>query len=222
MAWNGYGGRLVFNWEFRKTVSAFSFLNSDFPPGTRCGGITSFCTILVSNGALTASASSDTPLGAWTDSEQLTGNVASAVRGLAVTDVTSHNGNCQINVSSTTGLTAGNPVLIEFIGGATECNAQTTISSMIAQRHSQFPLQRPIPIPVVATSDIRPFRLGERAAARKLSSALSVRQSEQILATRSRRGTPRLPIVLCWIGSSITRAAYPTPSPSKRRCSSPT
>lgn len=142
MAWNGYGGRLVFNWNFRKTVSAFSFLNSDFPPGTRCGGRTSFCTILVSNGGLTASAASGTPLGAWTDSEQITGSVASAVRGLAVTGVASHDGNCQINVSSTTGLTVGNPVLVEFIGGATECNAQTTISSVDSSTTFTIPVAK--------------------------------------------------------------------------------
>lgn len=138
MGWNVQNGSgsttNVLNWNYRKTTSNFSFVASDYPPGTRCGSAASgpqtFCTIAVSNGALTAALATDTPTSGWVDGEQLTGNVASTVSGLPVTGVASNGGNCQFTVSSTTGLTAGNPVLIETVGGATECNAHTTILSV--------------------------------------------------------------------------------------------
>lgn len=112
----------VANWSTRRLTSSFSFSNSQFPPSTRCGGTTSFCTISLSGSTYTAAAASGTNLSGWTDGEQIQGTIGSALSQLSVTAVGSNGGNCQYTVSSTTALSAGNPVIISGIGGATECN----------------------------------------------------------------------------------------------------
>ena len=158
MGWNVQtgitSGSNVVNWNYRRTVSAFSYnTNGDFPPGTRCGGLTSFCTISVTNGALVAAAANDTSLAGWVDGEQLSGNIASTVNALSVTGVVAcnsvstpgcTNGNCQITVASTTGLTAGAPISIFAIGGSTECNqiggAKTTIQTIDSATQFTIPV----------------------------------------------------------------------------------
>lgn len=150
MGWNIQNGNgsttNVVNWGYRKTTNAFSFSALDFPPGTRCGSAASgpqtFCTISVSNGALSAAAATDTSFAGWVDGEQLTGNVASTVSGLAITNAVSNGGNCQFTVSSTTGLSNGNPTLIEGVLGATECNAQTTILSVDSATQFTIPVAK--------------------------------------------------------------------------------
>jgi hypothetical protein len=133
-------GTNVVNWGYRKQTTAFSFVDgSSFPPGMRCGGATSFCTITVSNGDLTAAAAADTNLSGWTDGEQIGGNVASQVGGLSITGMSAPGGNCTFTVSSTAGMTAGQPVLIQLAGGATECNGRTTIQSVIDSTHFSTP-----------------------------------------------------------------------------------
>lgn len=148
MGWNvqnGDGlitGTNVANFSTRKTTSSFSFVADDYPPSTRCGGATSFCTISVASGVLTASAATGTNLSGWTDGEQITGNVASTVSPLVVTNVTSNAGKCQFTVSSTTGLTASHPVFVSGVGGATECNTQTTIQSVDSLTQFTIPITK--------------------------------------------------------------------------------
>lgn len=122
----------VVSWNYRKTLSAFTFFYDDYPTGTRCGsaasGSQTFCTISVSGGAVSAAAATDTSLAGWVDGEQITGNVASnpVAYTLTVSNVTSNGGNCQYTVPSTTGLVGGaavnSVVTITGIVGATECN----------------------------------------------------------------------------------------------------
>jgi hypothetical protein len=154
MGWNivngsGAGGNgaavssNVVNWGYRKQTTAFSFVdNNSYPPGTRCGGTTLLCTISVSNGNLTAAAAADTNLSGWTDGEQLTGNVASQVNGMTVSGMSAPGGNCTFTVSSTAGMTNSQPVFIQLVGGATECNGHTTVLSVIDGTHFSIPVSQ--------------------------------------------------------------------------------
>lgn len=78
----------VANWKYRYTTDVINWSATAYPPGTRCGSAASgpqtFCTIAVSNGALTALPATDTPLSGWTADEQITGNIASTTTGMQV------------------------------------------------------------------------------------------------------------------------------------------
>lgn len=136
MGWNILNfntGTNTVNWNYRKTPSSFSFNPNadDYPPGARCGGATSWCTISVSGAALTAAAAADTPLGGWTDGEQIMGNIASSVAAVNVSAVVSNAGNCQYTVGTTTLLTPGQSIKVLGINGATECNTNPGFTTIL-------------------------------------------------------------------------------------------
>lgn len=133
MGWNilwysGQTGTNVVNWAYRKTTDNFSFVNgSDFPPGVRCGGATSWCTMTVSGNTITTAPAADTSLSGWVDGEQIGGNLGSSLAGLSVTGVGNNGGNCQFTVNDTSLLSVGQAVATTNIGsGATECGSYAT------------------------------------------------------------------------------------------------
>ena len=131
MGWNilvgNNPGTNEVNWSYRRNPTALSFTQaSSFPPGTRCGGATSFCTITVSANQATAAPAADTPLGGWVDGEQITGALASPITPMAITGVGNNGGKCQITVASTADLSPGMTISLFNIGGATECTTQRT------------------------------------------------------------------------------------------------
>lgn len=119
-------------WGYRRKITSFSFIEptTNFPPGTRAGGATSFGTVSVAAGAYTAAAAADTPLGGWVNGETLTGNNASTTGVMTVTGAAANAGNVQLTVASTTGLTAGKPVKIAIVNGTTEANGLHTVLSV--------------------------------------------------------------------------------------------
>lgn len=129
MAWNllhlqGETGTNVVNWSYRMTTSALTFSTiTDYPPGIRCGGATSYCTMTVSNGAVTTAAAADTSLAGWVDGEQITGNMGSLLPQMTATAIANNGGKCQFTVADTTGLSPGAPVAT--FGGSV-CNIQLT------------------------------------------------------------------------------------------------
>lgn len=125
-------GTNAVNWSYRRKTSALSFsAASDFPPGTRCGGSTSFCTISVSAGQATAVPADDTPLAGWVDGEQLTGQMGSLVAPMAITAVSNNGGKCQFTVADTTNLSNGMTVATLGLNSSTGCGSQrTTIATV--------------------------------------------------------------------------------------------
>jgi hypothetical protein len=132
----GQTGTNVVNWGYRRTVDTFSFTAStDFPPGVRCGGGTSFCTMTVSGGVVTSAPADDTSLAGWVDGEQLSGDLGSDIPGsLAPTAVGTNGGRCQITVADTSMMTVSAPLHVFGINSGTsasDCNAQhTTVFSV--------------------------------------------------------------------------------------------
>lgn len=137
LGWNsniGYGGTgsNVVNWGYRRTIESLAWATEqmDFPPGTRCGGATSFCTMSVSSNQVTAAAAADTNLSGWTDGEQITGALGNSLTPMYITGVTGStgatSGNCKITVSDVTPLSVSMTVLLTGIGGATECLTRST------------------------------------------------------------------------------------------------
>jgi hypothetical protein len=123
-------------WAYRRKTTSLSFIEptTNFPPGTRSGGATSFGTISVTNGAYTAAAATDTPLGGWVNGETLTGNNGSSAGVMTVTGAAAKTGanagKVQLSVASTTGLTSSQPVIIAIVKGTTEANGRHTILSV--------------------------------------------------------------------------------------------
>lgn len=142
-------GTNVVNWDYRNRTTAFtfsSFENADFPPGTRCGGVTSFCTMAVSAGQVTSAAAADTPLGGWVDGEQITGALSS-LAPMSITGVTGSigptSGNCKLTVASTADLALAMPVTTDFIGGATECNTSNGTTILSVDSGTEFTINKP-------------------------------------------------------------------------------
>ncbi len=116
------------NWAYRSRTTDLSWSAKAFPPGARSGGTSSYADIPSSNGLYVAQPAADTSLTGWTAGEVLIGNNFSTTPAMSVTGTASGaGGNFQLLVSSTTGLTAGNPVQI---AGVPNANGRWTILSV--------------------------------------------------------------------------------------------
>lgn len=125
----------VTSWVYRKKTTALSFIEpNDYPPGVRSGGATSFTAISSTNGAYTAAAAADTPLGGWVAGEQIVGPITGTV-ALFITGAVSNGGNVQLTVASTTGLVNGHAVIIAAVAGTTEANGSHTILTVDDATH---------------------------------------------------------------------------------------
>lgn len=133
----------VANFQYRKTTSSITFSDVSYPPGTRCGGGANFCTMAVASGQVTSAAADDTSLAGWVDGEQIMGSLAANVPSMAISGVVSNGGNCQYTVASTANLSAGMPIYVTFINGATECNSQVPTTILTVDSATQFTANLP-------------------------------------------------------------------------------
>lgn len=119
------------NWNYRTQTSNFSFFpGGTFPPGTRCGGGASFCSISATNGQYTAAVPDDSSHSTWVQGETITGNITSTTAALTTTSAIDKglDNNCRFTIADTSILTVGNPVVIDGLNGALECLGNATIA----------------------------------------------------------------------------------------------
>jgi hypothetical protein len=132
----GYSASNVVNWSYRKPASGMSFVNQDFPPGTRCGGAHAFCNIAVSSSnQINVPSPSDDGTSNWVDGEQITGSVVGpvfssvgSIKNVTVATVPGGiNNACQFTVSgSTAEISQGMALSIKGVLGISGCNGSGT------------------------------------------------------------------------------------------------
>jgi len=124
------GGSSEIKWAYRVTPSAFGWNSNAIYPGEWSGGSGSAGTISNTLAAYTAAPAPDTPLSGWVDGEVFVGNVTNVITSPSVSGAASNGGNVQLTVSSTANMTNGQAVWIQQVGGTTEANVTTTVSSI--------------------------------------------------------------------------------------------
>lgn len=124
------GGSSEVKWVCRAAPTTFSWNSGVICPEQWSGGSGSSGTISNTLAAYTAAPAPDTPLSGWVDGEVFIGNVTNAITSPSVSGAASNSGNVQFTVSTTANMTNGQTVWIQQVGGTTEANVTTTVSSI--------------------------------------------------------------------------------------------